>query len=541
LEIIKSKEKFKIESSEKAIFYQEQTIKVNNLDGLKKLRVFWIYTPQIELSKFKASVQYQGKLKEYTIKDLGDQSLAELNYQLFSDLRVKYLPLENQLKFPILINYVIESKFKGFLSIPPFFPAYDYNIEVQDASYEIEFPTNYQFQRSFSSFNGIIDSSTNTKNKTLRFNVSQFKGVPNECYQLPIDLLGPKIQLIPAQATFDGYRFQLTNWDDIAKWTQLLLNQSNGKLSPQTIAQIDLLKSKFKGKVLAQKIYEFMQSRVRYVGIQLGIGGFKPNSPEWTDKYGYGDCKALSYYYVKLLEQAGIKGYYTLIHTREFKPHSEPKFNGLGSFNHAVVCIPLEGDTLIAECTSQSAKFNENNYFTGGQYGLLISDGKGYWYRFPEPSIKQIGSSYNLLIPEDGKIEINKQPLSSYGNWSKHIYLFENKLILGEFTLSNKIDCSLKGRETPVFIQDTIVMVDTLRIENKKLIARKSLPNNKHYQNKLGTFSSLIHSEATKVIWIVKIQLYSGVFLKEDYVYLINLLEEVNTTKMEELEIQYEK
>ena len=44
----------------------------------------------------------------------------------------------------------------------------------------------------------------------------------------------------------------------------------------------------------AKKVYEFVQNKTRYIGVQIDIGGWSPITADRVDISGYGDCKGLT-------------------------------------------------------------------------------------------------------------------------------------------------------------------------------------------------------------------------------------------------------
>lgn len=81
---------------------------------------------------------------------------------------------------------------------------------------------------------------------------------------------------------------------------------------------------------------------VRYVSIQVGIGGFKPQSPSDTWRLKYGDCKAKSFLLRSFLQRWGVRSFPVLVRTRDLGA-VVPEVPTPGQFNHMIVAfVPPE-------------------------------------------------------------------------------------------------------------------------------------------------------------------------------------------------------
>ncbi|RYY53358.1 MAG: transglutaminase domain-containing protein, partial [Chitinophagaceae bacterium] len=164
---------------------------------------------------------------------------------------------------------------------------------------------------------------------------------------------------------------------------------------------------------LIENLYRYLQRNTRYVGVQLGIGGWRPFPAEYVAANGYGDCKALSNYMVALLKEAGIPSLYSLVRAGGDISDVDGSFPS-ANFNHVIVCVPGTSDTTWLECTSQTVAAGYLGDFTGNRHILLVTDEGGVLVRTPVYTIDQNKQDrkVNAVLSPDGTLLV--KTMTSY-------------------------------------------------------------------------------------------------------------------------------
>jgi transglutaminase-like putative cysteine protease len=131
-------------------------------------------------------------------------------------------------------------------------------------------------------------------------------------------------------------------WAGIGRWYgELVASVPHG--TPALRKKAEEIAGKIAGR--RQKIEAlaaFARKDVRYVAVEVGIGGYRPAAPEDTLTRRWGDCKDKSVLLVDLLAAAGIEAYPALIRLAP-KGRVDADFPSPNEFNHVVVAVPVAG------------------------------------------------------------------------------------------------------------------------------------------------------------------------------------------------------
>lgn len=365
---------FKIISKSKATKYVHQAITILNEKGKRYASEVVGYDKLSKIKDFNGSVyDSNGKIiKRLKNSEIYDQSAYD-GFSLYSDARLKAIDL-SQGSYPYTVEWEYEIEYKYLFHIPGFVVIPRENISVEHSSYTLQYPKELAPRYKTSN----IDTEPKTEilpdgTQSLNWTFQNIKPIKFEPYGPAHQELVSQIIAAPTNFEYDNYAGAMSTWDEFGAWIATL-NKGRNLLpdhTKQKIAQLTTSLNSREEKVKA--VYEYLQSRTRYVSIQLGIGGYQPFEAAVVDQSGYGDCKALSNYMVSMLETIGIKSHYALIYAGDDASVMRTDFPS-SQFNHAIVAVPNDKDTIWLECTSQTAPFGYMGKFTGDRKALLITD-----------------------------------------------------------------------------------------------------------------------------------------------------------------------
>lgn len=92
----------------------------------------------------------------------------------------------------------------------------------------------------------------------------------------------------------------------------------------------------------ARALAGFVQREVRYVSIQLGIGGFQPHAAADVFRYRYGDCKDKATLLQVMLAEAGIESAPVIVNTERSRIRADMPASL--QFNHVILAIRLPAE-----------------------------------------------------------------------------------------------------------------------------------------------------------------------------------------------------
>jgi transglutaminase-like putative cysteine protease len=127
------------------------------------------------------------------------------------------------------------------------------------------------------------------------------------------------------------------SWQQIGTWYSQLASVS-AQPTPEIQQKVKELTANAKTwREKATALAGYVQGGIRYVAIEIGIGGFQPHTAADIFRHQYGDCKDKATLLRVMLREAGIDSYYALAQTE--RGIVTPEFASAISFNHAIVAI----------------------------------------------------------------------------------------------------------------------------------------------------------------------------------------------------------
>ena len=289
------------------------------------------------------------QIKRAKKNDAYDGSMDD-GFSLFSDSRFKGLRMSHhEYPYTVRYDYTVRDRDRRFIPSWRILPSYGYALQqgVYEVYVDAENPIYYQTrnldlepQRTDIKDDGTL-YTWRAKNLTAR---------TREPYTDEATVF-PRVVVSPESFPIEDFRGSMKDWKSFGATIEQL-NAEADNLDPATTRRMAELTAGIEDvRERVRLVYEYLQQNVRYVSVQIGIGGWKTFDAAYVDENKFGDCKALSYYTRSLLRGAGVEAHPVLIHSGDAPPDLREDFVDATAFNHMILYVPATEQFL--ECTSK--------------------------------------------------------------------------------------------------------------------------------------------------------------------------------------------
>jgi len=375
--------------------------------------------------------------KDYEVKDKDSVETAlfgVMNGELVSDLRTKLLQIPASDPGNI-IGYEIEHEDRPYV-LQDLWMFQD-TIPVREARYTLQLAPGWEYRAVWLNHEEV--KPTSVGNNQWQWVVSDMKAIrPENSMPSWKGVAGQMVvSLFPSGG---GANKGFADWNEMGRWENGLAT-GRREVSPEIKQKVAALTASSatpleKMRALAQ----FVQRDIRYVAIQLGIGGWQPHPAPEIFVHRYGDCKDKATLLSTMLKEIGVESYYFSVNTT--RGAVTPATPAIRWFNHEILAVRLSGDVKDASLVAvlEHPKLGR----------LLIFDPTDEWTPFGQLR-GELQSNYGLLVTQDGGelLKLPQLPASRSGvQRTAKLKLGPNGTLSGDFAETRLGDSGLWQRMT---------------------------------------------------------------------------------------------
>lgn len=374
-------------------------IRINKRMGEKYADISLNYTKDNPITELTAWITDKNGS---VIRILKNKEIIESNaysHAFYSDYLVKRFTLKHN-DYPYTITYTYQETAKQYLFVADWYPVIGPDVPTLAASLTFIRPENFKvilIQKNLRNPEILSSSTILTERWQATYDGSIREEVLSES---PRDHL-PGLTIIPANFNY-GIPGSNSSWLSFGEWlSKLISGLDELPESEKSLISKEIINLKDKTEII-KALYHYLQDHTRYVNVNIGIGGMKPYPASYVSQNKFGDCKALSNYMIALLNFAGIRSHYVCINSEDNPRKFYPDIP-FQQFNHVIIAVPLDGDTIWLENTANCIPFG---YFSHIQNrpALLVDGSNSRLVNIPAVNPEKLINCrhFNFNINENG-------------------------------------------------------------------------------------------------------------------------------------------
>ncbi len=385
-------------------------------DGEKMGNVMWPFGQGSRVTSLRGwTIPTSGKDFETRDKDVVETSYGDVEGgELVSDLRAK------QLRIPAATPGNVVG-YEVVLEEQPYGLSFEWDFQdtvpVVEARYSLEIPPSWSYKPIW--INHAESAPTSSGANKWQWVLKDLEPVRIEEGMPPWYGIAGRlvVSLQPPNGT-GGFQ----SWREIGTWYNGLTEHRRDATPEIRQRALELTAGKASAfdKMLA--LANFVQQDIRYVAVELGIGGYQPHSAADVFTHRYGDCKDKVTLLSSMLKEIGIESHYVIINTvRGSVTDGTPPNLG---FNHAILAIELPatpeayllpavithkklGRLMFFDPTQILVPFGQLPGYLQANYGMLVTSDGGELVQLPQSRVDANGvkRTAQLAIDENGTLK----------------------------------------------------------------------------------------------------------------------------------------
>ena len=414
--LLYSEKSVNVQSAEKMKITVRQAYKILRPDGREYgFAVVPFNSPSEKVTGLRGwCIPAQGK--DYEVKDKDALEISDPKVdgsELITDVKEKVI------KIPAsdpgnIVGYEYEIEEKPLLLQDTWY--FQSDSPSREARYSLQLPGGWEYKAAY--LNHPEVKPTQVGNNQWQWTISDVKGIREETDMPPLHGVAAKMVVYLFPPGGPG-RSGFANWEEMGNWYRDLtrgrrdatpeIKQKVAELTTGAATPVDKMRA----------LARFVQHDIRYVAIELGIGGFQPHLAADVFAHRYGDCKDKATLMATMLGEIGVDSYYVVINSR--RGSITPDMPANNGFNHAILAIrlpardpsliatmqhPKLGQLLFFDPTNELTPFGQIGGYLQENYGLLVTPSGGELVELPRlpVTMNTIRRTGNLTLDATGKL-----------------------------------------------------------------------------------------------------------------------------------------
>ncbi len=201
----------------------------------------------------------------------------------------------------------------------------------------------------------------------------------------------------------------MKTWDNVAGWyhglagPQTKVTKEIAQKAREVIGEANTDLEKLK------RLAVWVRDNIRYLAVEIGIGGYQPQPAAEVLANRYGDCKDMATLLCAMAHAAGLETDHVLVSTWQ-NGQPDTSLPSPFHFNHAMVFWPMAGDSgLWFDPTDKGTPFGQLPWYDQGVFVLRVKkDGTGTVLRTPRhgPTQNRTVMRWQAQLDERGQAEV---------------------------------------------------------------------------------------------------------------------------------------